>query len=283
MLDQILETKRCEVERLYELYREADGSLHMDLHVQERMIPHLSFIQSLSEPNRGQGIIAEVKKASPSKGVIRADFEPVSIARSYAEGGADCLSVLTDTPYFQGDKTYIARIKEHVRLPVLRKDFIIDPLQVQESVELGADAILLIAKALSDQQLKVLYEQAHGCGLDCLIEVSNLEELETVFSTVQPRMIGVNNRDLSTFVTDPARTVELLPHIPDDVLVVSESGIHDAATVRRLAEAGVSAFLVGEHFMRQDDPGAAIGQLLGPTAKSEKSVKTESVKAGNPT
>src|SRR5690606_976175 len=169
------------------------------------------FLQSLLHPRRSSALIAEVKKASPSKGVIREDFQPVEIAKAYQAAGADCLSVLTDEHYFQGDPSYIAQIKQEVNLPILRKDFIIDPLQVEQSVELGADAILLIAKSLPIKQLMELYHLAEEKGLDVLIEIANEAELTELFSQLKPRIIGINNRDLRTFNTSTEVTKALLP------------------------------------------------------------------------
>jgi indole-3-glycerol phosphate synthase len=255
MLKKILETKQSEVQQLY-----ASGYAY-SLTVEERAIPSYPFIRALQKPKRSSGLIAEVKKASPSKGVIRPDFHPVEIAKAYEHAGADCLSVLTDKTFFQGDLSYIAQIKEQVKIPILRKDFIIDPIQVRQSIELGADAILLIAKALPINLLAELYHQAEEAGLDILIEITNQEELEAVFSKLSPLLIGINNRDLSTFQTSTDITKQLLPFIPKNVLVISESGIHSSEMVLDLEQHGVKGFLVGEHFMRQEDIGEAVSRL----------------------
>jgi indole-3-glycerol phosphate synthase len=255
MLKKILEVKEEEVKKLY------TSGYQYGLTVKERAIPSYPFIQALQGPNRSSGLIAEVKKASPSKGVIREDFNPVEIAKAYERAGADCLSVLTDHEFFQGDLSYIAQIKEEVSIPILRKDFIIDEIQIKQSVELGADAILLIAKALPVEKLVSLYHQAEGVGLDVLIEVANREELDAIFSKLTPRLIGINNRDLRTFQTTTEVTKQLLPHIPKEVLVISESGIHSSEMVKDLEAHGVRGFLIGEHFMRQDDVGEAVKRL----------------------
>jgi indole-3-glycerol phosphate synthase len=255
MLKKILDVKKEEVHQLYK------AGYDYSLTVKERKIPSYPFVEALQNPNQSSGLIAEVKKASPSKGVIREDFHPVEIAKAYEQAGADCLSVLTDKQFFQGDVSYIAQIKKEVSLPVLRKDFIIDPIQIKQSVELGADAILLIAKAMPVEKLADLYYQAEELGLDVLIEIANREELEDVFSKMKPRLIGINNRDLRTFQTSTEVTKQLLPNIPKEVLVISESGIHSSEMVKDLEQHGVRGFLIGEHFMRQDHIGEAVKQL----------------------
>jgi indole-3-glycerol phosphate synthase len=206
-------------------------------------------------------IIAEVKKASPSQGVIRADFDAVAIARAYATSGAAALSVLTDEGYFQGRLADLAAIRAAVSLPVLRKDFTIDPYQVYESRAAGADALLLIAAALDDARLGELLDLARQVGLAALLEVHTAEELQRILP-LQPRLIGVNNRDLRTFRTDIETSLRLLPLIPPDVTVVSESGIRTAADLRRLREKGVHAFLIGESLMRAPDPGGKLRELV---------------------
>lgn len=255
MLDKILETKAQEVRHLYE------SGYDYKQTVKQRQVPSYSFIQALQNPHHRSALIAEVKKASPSKGVIREDFDPVHIAQLYERAGADCLSVLTDETYFQGHASYIAQIKESVKLPILRKDFIIDPIQVQQSVELGADAILLIAKALPIDRLLALYNLAHELGLDCLIEIESRTELDEVLAHIKPAVLGINNRDLRTFTTSPEKTKQLLPFIPKEMLVISESGIQDAQTIRDLEQHGVAGFLIGEYLMRQTDTVKAVEQL----------------------
>lgn len=259
MLKEILATKRAEIKALYERKAEIEEKAkHLEL-------PRHSFLEALKNPHRKSALIAEVKKASPSKGVIRPDFNPVQIALDYQKAGADALSVLTDVTYFQGKGDYIRQIKEKVPLPVLRKDFIIDPLQVKESVALGADAILLIAKALPAIELFALYKMAQEEGLDCLVEVSSLTELEEVLAQFTPAIIGVNNRDLYTFQTSVERTKELLPHLPREAVIISESGINSSQVVEELTRLGVHGFLVGEYFMRQENIIQAVEQLYGAT------------------
>jgi indole-3-glycerol phosphate synthase len=206
-------------------------------------------------------VIAEIKKASPSKGVIRPDFQPVEIARSYAANGAACLSVLTDVDFFQGNDAYLQSARDAVTLPALRKDFVVDPYQVHETRALGADCMLLIVAALDIMQLTSLYWLGRDLGLDVLIEVHDERELDAALS-LQPTMIGINNRNLKTFETRLDVTWELLERIPPGVLVVTESGINSAEDVREMRRRGVHAFLVGEAFMRAPDPGAALAELF---------------------
>ncbi len=206
-------------------------------------------------------IIAEVKKGSPSKGVIRADFDPVAIARGYQRAGACCLSVLTDSRFFLGELDYLTRIAEAVRLPLLRKDFVIDPYQIVEARVHGADAVLLIAAALDLDTLRRFAEQAGELGLDVLLEVHDEPELEMALQ-LPVELIGINNRNLQTFQTDLAVTERLLGLIPAGRLVVSESGITCRADIRRLQAAGASAFLIGESLMREGDFEAKLHSLL---------------------
>jgi indole-3-glycerol phosphate synthase len=206
-------------------------------------------------------VIAEIKKASPSAGVIRADFDPLAIARSYEHHGAHALSVLTDEPFFQGNLEILSQVRYQVRVPVLRKDFLLDPYQLLEARAAGADAVLLIAECLPGQQLAILYEHARALGLHVIVELHDAQELPRVLDTGAP-IIGINNRDLRTFVTRLEHTLDLLARIPSDRLVVSESGISTAADVARLRQAGVRALLIGESLMRAPDPGLALQQLL---------------------
>jgi indole-3-glycerol phosphate synthase len=211
---------------------------------------------------RGEpGVIAEIKKASPSKGVLRADFRPAEIARSYASHGAACLSVLTDVDFFQGSDAYLQQARAACELPVIRKDFIIDPYQVYEARAIGADCILLIVACLDDARLGELNDLAHELGMDVLIEVHDAEELYRALR-VPSRLIGINNRDLRSFAVSLDTTLRLLPDIPDDRLVVTESGILAPADVQRMRAHGVHAFLVGEAFMRAEDPGARLAELF---------------------
>jgi indole-3-glycerol phosphate synthase len=207
-------------------------------------------------------LIAEVKKASPSAQVIRADFDPIAIARTYQAHGAACLSVLTDAPYFQGHLSYLARIRASVAIPLLRKDFIIDEYQVVEARLAGADAILLIAEILDDPTLARLLERARGLGMSALVEFHDEANLPRVLSSGAD-LVGVNNRDLRQFVTDLERTLRLRDRIPAGVTLVSESGIRTRRDVERLEAAGVAAILVGETLMRADDIGLAVERLLG--------------------
>ncbi|MBS0213568.1 MAG: indole-3-glycerol phosphate synthase TrpC [Proteobacteria bacterium] len=211
--------------------------------------------------NGRAAVIAEVKKASPSKGVIRAEFDPAAIARSYESGGAACLSVLTDVDFFQGCDDYLRQAREACALPVLRKDFVIDPYQVYEARALGADCILLIVAALDDAALLELSLLAAELDLDVLVETHDAEEMERALDA-PARLIGVNNRDLRTFDVSLDTTLALRERVPPDRILVTESGIANRADVARLRAAGVHAFLVGETFMRADDPGAALRGLF---------------------
>ncbi len=221
------------------------------------------FIRALQDKIK-QGtpaVIAEVKKASPSKGVIREDFNPEDIAQSYQQGGAACLSVLTDVPYFQGHDDYLLMAKKATKLPVLRKDFIIDPWQIYQSKALGADCVLLIVACLSDVDLMHMTLLAQDLGMDVLMEVHDEKELSRALKT-PAQLIGINNRNLKTFETDIATSERLLNHIDEGRLVVSESGIRNHADVVRLQAAGVHCFLVGESLMRQPQPGTALKALI---------------------
>lgn len=206
-------------------------------------------------------VIAEVKKASPSKGLLRADFHPADIAKSYQAGGAACLSVLTDQDFFQGHEDYLQQARAACDLPVIRKDFIIDPYQVFEARTINADCILLIVAALDDGQLEDLSQLALQLDMDVLVEVHDADELQRAMVLNLP-LIGINNRDLRTFDTRLETTLDLLKQIPDETMVVTESGIHTPADVALMHEHGVNAFLVGEAFMRADDPGQALSQLF---------------------
>ncbi len=207
-------------------------------------------------------LIAEIKKASPSAGVIRKVFDPAALARDYRAGGACCLSVLTDEPYFQGRDEFIAQVRGAVRLPVLRKDFILTPYQVYESRVLGADCILLIMAAIDDETASQLYDITVGLGMDVLLEVHDSDELHRAFA-LGGGMIGVNNRDLKTLKVDLQTALELAESIPEEYLMVAESGITSNADIEKLRKAGYGAFLVGEALMREDDVRLATRRLLG--------------------
>jgi indole-3-glycerol phosphate synthase len=207
-------------------------------------------------------VIAEVKKASPSKGIIRQDFHPAEIAVSYEKAGAACLSVLTDIDFFQGADKYLQHARAACELPVIRKDFFIDPYQIYEARILGADCILLIAACLSDGQLTELNGIAHNLGMDVLIEVHDVNELQRALP-LNNRLVGINNRDLRSFETSLDTTIDLLDQIPDDRIVVTESGIHTQDDVLRMHQNGVNAFLVGEAFMRAENPGKKMAELFG--------------------
>lgn len=207
-------------------------------------------------------VIAEIKKASPSKGVIREDFDPAAIAKSYAKGGAACLSVLTDVDFFQGADRYLTMARAACDLPVIRKDFIVDPYQIYEARVMGADCILLIVSALNEEQLYQLHEVAITMGMDVLIEVHDVAELNTALKLDNP-MVGINNRNLHSFDVSLDNTFQLLEHIPKGKIVITESGIHHRDDVVAMRENNVNAFLVGEAFMRSDEPGERLRELFG--------------------
>jgi len=207
-------------------------------------------------------VIAEIKKASPSKGVIREDFDVVDIAKSYAAGGASCLSVLTDHDFFQGHEDFLVAAREVCELPVIRKDFIVDSYQVIESRAIAADCILLIVAALDDETLASLHQQARSLGMDVLVEVHDRDELERALR-LELELVGINNRDLRTFDTSLDTTIDLLELVPDDCLVVTESGIHTRDHIALMRKHDVHAFLVGEAFMRVPDPGSELRELFG--------------------
>ena len=220
--------------------------------------------QSISQGRAA--VIAEIKKASPSKGVIREDFHPAKIATTYAQAGATCLSVLTDEHYFQGAGSFLQQARAACSLPVLRKDFVIDPWQVYESRLLGADCILLIAAILDMACMHELHDLAQQLGMDVLVEVHDQQELDAAL-TLSPELLGINNRNLQTFAVDLATTLSLLPRVPDKVILVTESGMHQRADVARMMDNGVHAFLVGEAFMAAPDPGVALAELFPSLAE----------------
>jgi indole-3-glycerol phosphate synthase len=256
ILDEIIASKQREV---------AAARLRMpleEMEVQAAAAPPVrDFRAALAGPGPIQ-LIAEVKKASPSARVIRADFDPIAIARIYQAHGAACLSVLTDAPYFQGHLSYLARIRASVAIPLLRKDFIIDEYQVVEARLAGADAILLIAEVLDDATMARLLERARGLGMSALVEFHDEANLPRVLAAGAD-LVGINNRDLRRFVSDLEQTLRLRDRIPPEVALVSESGIRTRRDVERLEAAGISAILVGEALMRADDIGLAVERLLG--------------------
>lgn len=224
--------------------------------------PVRPFARALTEASqRAYGLIAEIKKASPSRGVIRKDFDPSSLAQDFAEGGATCLSVLTDTPSFQGADRYLVAAREATNLPVLRKDFLHDPWQVAEARSLGADAVLVIMANVSDTQAAELEAEAFRWGMSVLIEIHNMRELERA-ALLKSTLLGINNRDLNTFKTTLDITRELSGHVSEDKVIISESGLRTPEDLAEMARHGARCFLIGEHLMRQKDVVAATRELL---------------------
>jgi len=220
------------------------------------------FEDCLKKPrNNLYTLITEIKKASPSKGIIREDFNPRELAISYENGGASCLSVLTDVNYFKGSNEYISQVKEVVSIPILRKEFIIDPLQVIESKNLGADCILIIIGMNSVEDNKIIESVALDIGLECILEVHSFEELEAT-KNFSSNLVGINNRDLNTFITNIETTIKLLPHVPKNKTVISESGLSEKSDLEKLAKLGVSSFLIGESLMKQNNVRKATKSLL---------------------
>lgn len=260
VLQKILATKREEIAR-------ASSSVPMEeiKRRASRTSAPRDFVGAMREriSAGAPAVIAEIKKASPSKGVLREQYDPSSIARSYAAGGAACLSVLTDTQYFQGDHEHLKIARDACSLPVLRKDFIVDAYQVYEARAMGADCILLIVAALQVSLMRELEDHALGLGMAVLVEIHEASELEAALSLKTP-LLGINNRNLRTFETRLETTLELISSLPAGRLPITESGILTAADVGRMREHGVHAFLVGEAFMRAEDPGTELGRLFGP-------------------
>lgn len=255
MLTKIMQQKAKEIDALPPITRPTN----LDFIEKDHRPFALNLLRSENKP----ALIAEVKKASPSKGVIKENFDPVRIAKEYEEAGAACLSVLTDTEFFQGSLQYLKEIRKHVSIPLLRKDFIIDERQIIESVEHGADAILLIGACLTKEKLKSLHKFAEECGLECLVEVHSKEEIEQIYEVCNPSMIGINNRDLKTFTTSIDHTFSLLPYFKKETIVISESGIKTEAEVKSLATQGVNGMLIGETLMRADSIKKKITELFG--------------------
>ncbi|WP_170002536.1 indole-3-glycerol phosphate synthase TrpC [Pseudopontixanthobacter vadosimaris] len=256
-LEEICATKRNEVREARLKVSESESRRQIAMQTAPR-----GFAKALQVASRaGLGLIAEIKKASPSKGLIRKDFAPADHARAYQAGGAACLSVLTDRDYFQGHRDYLVAARNACTLPVLRKDFMVDPWQVAEARAMGADAILLIVAALDNSQLGDMEQAASDLGMDVLIEIHDEAELERALR-LQSRLIGINNRDLKSFQTDLATTLRIAPLVPGDRLIIAESGIAGSGDVARLADAGIRNFLVGETLMRRDDVEDATRNLL---------------------
>lgn len=259
-LDKIVATKQAEVEAL-------SATFHLSEY--EGIIDELPACRGFeadlqsNRRNRGMGLIAEVKKASPSKGLIRADFNPEALARAYEAAGADCISVLTDRDYFQGSNDYLKLVKQAVDIPLLRKDFIIDYRQIYEARVIGADAVLLIAAILTKAQLDEFHDLAKSLGMDVLVEVHDASELETVLELNKASLIGINNRDLRSFVTDLSTTENLIGMMPQGVTIISESGIAGRKDLDYLQSVGAHGVLIGEHFMRQPDVSEAVRELMG--------------------
>ena len=253
ILERIVAAKRAEIAAAKKRFPDVEAGARQASRVRD-------FVGALRA--RRPAVIAEIKRASPSKGVLRTDFDPAAIAKSYELAGAACMSVLTDKEFFQGASEHLTTAKGACSLPALRKDFVIDPYQVFESRTLGADCILLIAACLEPAQMHELERLAHGLDMAVLVEVHDAGELERALELKTP-LIGVNNRNLRTFETRLETTLELLPRIPKDRIVVTESGILSPADVARMRAKGVDTFLVGEAFMRARDPGAALRELFG--------------------
>ena len=258
ILQRIVAVKREEIAKA-KAHRD-EASLRRDAEARRGQRDFVAALQAARASKRA-GVIAEVKKASPSKGVLREHFVPAEIAASYERGGAACLSVLTDERFFQGAAAYLMQARSACTLPVLRKDFMVDSYQVAEAGAMGADCILLIAACLDDAQMTDLEAQALALGMSVLVEVHDGAELDRALRLTTP-LIGINNRNLRTFDVALDTTLALLPQVPADRLIVTESGIVTAADVARLRDAGVPAFLVGEAFMRAPDPGAALAELF---------------------
>ena len=259
ILNKILATKREEVAKA-----SAIKSLK-EIHEEALAQPEpRDFVGNLAKKDAANlpAVIAEIKKASPSKGVIREDFNPAEIAKSYEQAGAACLSVLTDEQYFQGSAAYLKQARDACSLPVLRKDFMIDPYQVVEARAMGADCILLIAAALELKQMQLLEDISHELGMAVLVEVHNQKELDLALKLSTP-LVGINNRNLRTFDVTLQTTLDLLKNLPDDRFVITESGIFTPEDVALMRDNNVNGFLVGEAFMRQPDPGAEFTKVFG--------------------
>ncbi|SEB64117.1 indole-3-glycerol phosphate synthase TrpC [Paenibacillus sp. GP183] len=264
-LDKIVACKRQEVAALKTSLSLRDAEQQIS-----QLAACLGFERALAEGSRRRhmGLIAEVKKASPSKGLIRPDFHPVSLAESYVRAGADCISVLTDVDFFQGSNDYLKAVRQAVQVPLLRKDFTIDELQIYEARLIGADAILLIAAILTTEQMKRFLALSRELGLDALVEVHDQAELDRALE-LDTKLIGINNRNLHSFATDLKTTEQLILHIPKGITIVSESGISSQSDMAYLESVGAHAVLIGEYFMRQSIVEQAVHDLMGPMSPSE--------------
>ena len=258
ILDKILATKKNEIKNAKQLFSLSDLTEKIEINNDER-----DFVAALQDKHKigSQAVIAEIKKASPSKGIIREVFDPISIALSYEKGGAACLSVLTDKEYFQGDINYIQQIKQTCQLPILRKDFIIDPYQIYESKAFGADCILLIAAALDLSEMKEFEAIAESLNMAVLVESHNLAELEEAIE-LNTLLIGINNRNLKTFDVSLQTSIDLKEKIPSGRITITESGIFTREDIDFMNEYGISTFLIGEAFMRDADPGQSLENLI---------------------
>ena len=263
ILEKIVATKKIEVSHCLQKISLGNQREQAEKNNQDVLLKPRGFIRSIQEKvaSGKAGVITEIKKASPSKGILRENFKPAEIAQSYEKHGAACLSVLTDADYFQGSNAYLQQARAACNIPVLRKDFTIDPYQVYEARAIGADAILLIVACLELNQMKELEACAHELGMDVLVEVHNAPELEQALELNTP-LLGINNRNLKTFEVTLQTTLSLLSMVPSDKTLVTESGILSRADVQLMRENQINAFLVGEAFMRAADPGAALSDLF---------------------
>lgn len=258
VLDKIVATKQAEVAAGQQQFSVADFKAQI-----EQQEPPRGFVAAIENTikNNQSAVIAEVKKASPSKGIIRADFDPVQIAKSYRQGGATCLSVLTDVEYFKGSADYLKQVKTTVNLPILRKDFMIDEWQIYQSRAMGADCILLIVACLDDDKLQALFALAKQLGMDVLVEVHDQTEMRRALQT-EAKLIGINNRNLKTFETSLTTSQRLRTMVDDSRILVSESGIHSSADIDFLHQQQIHTFLIGESLMRHAEPGEQLVKLL---------------------
>ena len=258
ILQEIVSYKKIEIEQSKKII--SDEILNRQIQSISKPISFLNELKKKNELGKA-GIIAEVKKASPSKGVIKEDFNHIEIAKEYERGGAACLSILTDTPSFQGSPEYLKDIRRNTKLPILRKDFIIDTYQIIESRSWGADCILLIMKILKNEELSKLINICNEMGMDILFEINSQEELERLLP-FNPKMIGINNRNLENFETNIENSIKIKKNIPDDILVISESGINNVNDINYLGEHNINNFLIGERLMRSNNICNELNQLV---------------------